>query len=70
MTFSHDVNGTTPNPLFLFTEDVKSANVSFTFDYLSRWSFSAGYSAFWDGNGTANPLSDRDFVSFNIKYAI
>ncbi|WP_100657356.1 DUF1302 domain-containing protein [Alteromonas flava] len=70
VTFSHDVNGTTPNPLFLFTEDVKSANVSFTFDYLSRWSFTAAYNAFWDGSGTANPLSDRDFVSFNIKYAI
>ncbi|MBT0587119.1 DUF1302 domain-containing protein [Alteromonas oceanisediminis] len=70
VTFSHDVNGTTPNPLFLFTEDVKSANISFTFDYLSRWSVSASYNAFWDGAGTANPLSDRDFVSFNIKYAI
>jgi hypothetical protein len=70
MTFSHDVNGTTPNPLFLFTEDVKSANITFTFDYLSRWSLSGSYNAFWGGSGTANPLSDRDFVSFNIKYAI
>ena len=69
-TFSHDVNGTTPNPLFLFTEDVKSGNVTFTFDYLSRWSLSASYNAFWGGSGTANALSDRDFVSFNIKYAI
>ncbi len=69
-TFSHDVNGTTPNPLFLFTEDRKSANISFTFDYLSRWSFTGSYNAFWGGSGTANALSDRDFVSFNIKYAI
>jgi hypothetical protein len=68
--FSHDVNGTTPNPLFLFTEDVKSASVSLTFDYLSRWSLSTSYNAFWGGSGTANALSDRDFVSFNIKYAI
>ena len=53
-----------------FTEDVKSASVSLTFDYLSRWSLSTSYNAFWGGSGTANALSDRDFVSFNIKYAI
>ncbi len=69
-TFSHDVEGTTPDPLFLFTEDTKSANLSFTFDYLSRWSATASYSAFWDGIGTTNALADRDFVSFNIKYSI
>ncbi|MFC4699471.1 DUF1302 domain-containing protein [Glaciecola siphonariae] len=69
-TFSHDVNGTTPDPLFLFLEDRKSANVTFTFDYLSRWSLSASYNSFWGGIGTTNALSDRDFVSFNIKYAI
>ena len=70
MTFSHDVKGTTPDPLFLFTEDTKSANISFTFDYLSKWSATASYSAFWGGIGTTNQLADRDFVSFNIKYAI
>ncbi|MEC8749518.1 MAG: DUF1302 family protein, partial [Pseudomonadota bacterium] len=69
-TFSHDVEGTTPDPLFLFTEDVKSAALSFTFDYLSKWSATASYSAFWGGIGTTNALSDRDFISFNIKYAI
>ncbi len=70
MTFSHDVKGTTPDPLFLFTEDTKSANISFTFDYLSKWSATASYNAFWGGIGTTNQLADRDFVSFNIKYAI
>jgi len=69
-TFSHDVNGTTPDPLFLFLEDRKSANITFTLDYLSKWSFSASYNAFWGGIGTTNALSDRDFASFNIKYAI
>ena len=68
--FAHDVNGTTPDPLFLFTEDRKSGNITFTLDYLSKWSFSASYSAFWGGIGTTNALSDRDFASFNIKYAI
>ena len=69
-TFAHDVKGTTPDPLFLFQEDRKSANLGFTFDYLSKWSFSASYSAFWGGLGTTNALSDRDFASFNIKYDI
>ena len=69
-TFSHDVDGTTPDPLFLFTEETKSANISFTFDYLSRWSATASYSAFWGGIGTTNALADRDFVSFSIKYSI
>jgi hypothetical protein len=69
-TFQHDVSGTTPDPLFLFLEDRKSGSLSFTFDYLSKWSATASYSAFWGGIGTTNTLSDRDFVSFDIKYAI
>ena len=69
-TFSHDVEGTTPDPLFLFIEDRKSANFSLNFDYLNRWTASVSYNAFWDGVGTTNALSDRDFVSFVINYAI
>ena len=69
-TFSHDVEGTTPDPLYVFTEDVKSAALALTFDYLSKWSATASYSAFWGGIGTTNALSDRDFISFNIKYSI
>jgi hypothetical protein len=68
--FSHDVDGITPDPLFLFIEDRKSASLSFTFDYLSKMSATVGYNAFWGGIGTTNVLADRDFVSFNFKYAI
>jgi len=68
--FSHDVKGTTPDPLFLFLEDRQSASLSCTFDYLNKWSVTASYNAFWGGIGTTNELSDRDFVSFNIKYAM
>ena len=68
-TFAHDVSGTTPDPLFLFLEDRKSASVAFTFDYLSKFSATASYNAFWGGIGTTNGLSDRDFVSFNVKYS-
>ena len=69
-TFAHDVNGITPDPMFLFVEDRKSASVALTFDYLSRWSATASYNTFWGGQGTTNTLSDRDYVSFNIKYSI
>lgn len=68
-TFAHDVEGTTPNPLFLFTEDRKSGNIGLTFDYLSKMSATVSYNAFW-GGGQANALSDRDFVSFVFNYAI
>jgi hypothetical protein len=54
----------------LFLEDKKSASLSFTFDYLNKLSATVGYNAFWDGVGTTNALSDRDFVSFNLKYSI
>ncbi|MEG3768562.1 DUF1302 domain-containing protein [Alteromonas sp. 14N.309.X.WAT.G.H12] len=69
-TFSHDVNGTTPDPLYVFLEGSKSASLAVTFNYLSSWSATASYSAFWGGVGNSNQLSDRDFVSFNIKYSI
>ncbi|MBU2976897.1 DUF1302 domain-containing protein [Alteromonas sp. C1M14] len=69
-TFSHDVKGTTPDPLYVFLEDTKSASLAVTFNYLSSWSATASYSAFWGGIGNSNQLSDRDFVSFNIKYSI
>ncbi len=68
-TFSHDVDGYTPNPMFLFFEGRKSSSIAFTFDYLSKLSATASYNAFW-GGGQANGLSDRDFISFNIKYSI
>jgi hypothetical protein len=69
-TFAHDVDGITPDPLFLFVEDRKTASIGLTFDYLSKWSATIGYNAFWGGTGTTNTLSDRDFASFNIKYSI
>lgn len=68
-TFSHDVDGTTPNPLFLFTEDRKSGNVGITFDYLNKYSATFSYNGFW-GGGQANALADRDFVSIVFNYAI
>ena len=68
--FSHDVNGITPDPLFMFVEDRKSLAYAISFDYLSKWSGELSYNVFWGGQGTTNNVADRDFISFNIKYSI
>ncbi len=70
MVFSHDVNGITPDPLFMFVEDRKSLAYAVSFDYLSKWSGEVSYNVFWGGQGTTNNVEDRDFISFNIKYSI
>lgn len=70
LVFSHDVNGITPDPLFMFSKDKKSAGYTVAFDYLNRWSAELSYNAFWGGVGTTNNTADRDFVSFNVKYSI
>ncbi len=70
MVFSHDVNGITPDPLFLFVEDRKSLSLGVNFDYQNRWSADVNYNSFFDGVGTTNKMEDRDYVSFNIKYSI
>lgn len=70
VVFSHDVDGITPDPLFLFVEDRKSVALGINFDYQSRWSADFNYNAFFDGVGTTNRISDRDFVSFSVSYSI
>ncbi|WP_337878803.1 DUF1302 domain-containing protein [Rheinheimera sp.] len=70
LVFSHDVNGITPDPLFMFSKDKKSVGYTIGFDYLNQWSAEFSYNAFWGGVGTTNNTADRDFVSFNIKYSI
>ncbi|BAJ01824.1 DUF1302 domain-containing protein [Shewanella violacea] len=68
--FSHDVEGITPDPMFLFTEGKKSVSLGVNFDYQSRWGADISYNSFFGGVGTTNQMSDRDYVSFNIKYSI
>ncbi|WP_371189237.1 DUF1302 domain-containing protein [Thalassotalea maritima] len=70
VVFSHDVDGITPDPLFLFIEERKSISAGITFDYQARWSADITYNAFFGGVGTTNQSEDRDYVSFNIKYSI
>ncbi|MFT5023343.1 MAG: hypothetical protein ACI9O3_000940, partial [Colwellia sp.] len=70
VVFSHDVKGTTPDPLFLFVEKRKSVALGINFNYQSRWSADINYNGFWDGVGTTNQIADRDYISFSIKYSI
>ncbi|TWX57683.1 DUF1302 domain-containing protein [Colwellia hornerae] len=70
VVFSHDVKGTTPDPLFLFVEKRKSVALGINFNYQSRWSADINYNGFWDGVGTTNQMEDRDYISFSIKYSI
>lgn len=70
LTFSHDVNGITPDPMFTFLEGRKSAGLTFSFDYQSKISADISYNSFFGGKGTTNGLEDRDFVSFVVKYSI
>lgn len=66
--WQHDVNGTTPAPIYNFLEGRKVAALGVTFDYQAFLSADLVYNRF-TGAGTANTLSDRDFVSLNFKYS-
>lgn len=70
IVFSHDVNGITPDPLFLFTEGRKSVALGISFDYQSRWGADLSYNNFFGGVGTTNAMADRDYISFSIKYSL
>lgn len=70
IVFSHDVNGITPDPIFLFVEDRKSLGLNLNLDYQNSWSADVSYNRFWGGQGSTNNFDDRDYVSFNLKYSI
>ena len=70
LSFSHDVDGITPDPLFLFHEDKKSASLSLDIEYKSALSFGMSYNTFFDGVENVNQMADRDYVSFNVKYSL
>jgi hypothetical protein len=68
--FSHDVEGITPDPLFMFIEDRKSLSLGLKFDYQSSWSADLSYNSFFGGVGTTNKMEDHDYVSFSVSYSI
>lgn len=70
LVFSHDVKGTSPDPIALFIEDRKSVSMGLKFDYQSTWAADFSYNSFFDGVGTSNFMEDRDYVSFSVSYSI
>ena len=66
--FRHDVKGTTPAPIGNFVEHRKGLNLGLRADFLNRRSGEISYTNFF-GGGQNNPLRDRDFLSFNLKYS-
>ena len=68
IAFNHDVNGITPGPGGNFLEDRKSLTLGVEGTYLNQWSADLSYTAFY-GAGDFNLISDRDFLSFTVKYS-
>ncbi len=65
--FSHDVNGITPGPGVNFVEGRKALTLGLKAKYLEKWQAGVSYTNFF-GREHLNPVHDRDFVTFNIKY--
>ncbi len=68
IVFSHDVRGNTPLPLGNFIVGRKSLTVGAEFTFQNAWAFDIRYVNFF-GAGRFNLLSDRDYVSANLKYS-
>lgn len=68
LRYDHDVNGITPQPLGNFVEGRQRLAAGVTFDYLARWEWNLGYTAFF-GGGSQNLISDRDFIQTSVGYA-
>lgn len=68
--FTHDVSGTTPTGAGTFIEGRQQLNLNLAFEYMGRWTWQLGYTMYSGGDGTANLLADRDYVSFDVKYRI
>jgi hypothetical protein len=66
--WSHGIWGVTPAPLLNYIDGAMAANVGVRLDYLNSWFATVSYTNFF-GGGFDNPRGDRDFFSFDIKYA-
>jgi hypothetical protein len=68
VAFAHDVQGTTPGPGGNFLDGRMSGTLGLEANYLNKLIFDLSYNMFW-GGGHFNPISDRDFASFTVKYS-
>lgn len=64
ISFSHDVDGTTPTPIANFLEDRKAIGLSLEAVYLNDYSVNIGYTDFY-GAEPYNSLADRDYYSLS-----
>ena len=68
LVFTHDVTGNTPLPLGNFLHGRKTFTIGAEFTYQNSWALDLRYVNFF-GAGRYNLLSDRDYVSCNLKYS-
>lgn len=68
LVFSHDVTGNTPLPMGNFLHGRKTFTFGADFTFQNSWAVEARYVNFF-GAGRYNLLSDRDYVSCNLKYS-
>jgi hypothetical protein len=68
LVFQHDVSGITPAPISNFVEGRKALALGATFDYLQKWKVDVAYNQY-SGGGTANLISDRDFIALTASYS-
>lgn len=66
VSFGHDVNGVTPDPIGNFLEDRKTLGLSLEANYLSNYKVEVGYTDFF-GAEPYNQLNDRDFYSVSAS---
>lgn len=68
LVFSHDVGGNTPLPLGNFIHGRKTFTIGAEFTFQNAWAVDLRYVSFF-GAGRYNLLSDRDYLSCNLKYS-
>ena len=70
ISFSHDVQGTTPSPIANFIEDRAAVSLGLGASYMQNWSGKIQYTNFFAiGDNEHNLLNDRDFVSISVSYS-
>lgn len=67
ISFSHDVQGTTPVPIGNFVEGRMALGLGVRAVIREAFTVDLNYSSFF-GGGENNLISDRDFVSVSVKY--
>ena len=68
VAFNHDVNGISPGPGGNFIEGRRSTTLGVEANYLNQWAADLSYTRFY-GAGLLNLVSDRDFMSFTVRYS-